>query len=84
MNKTIYNSEGTNRTINPRNGSDQFVDLVNDQSISGIKTFNQSVIMNSDCTINGFIYSNNIKSRTYIGYQNQILTDSRIINSSIV
>ena len=35
-----------------------------------------SVNITSDCTVTGIVYGNNIKARTFIGYQNQILTNS--------
>ena len=37
--RTILNIDTGNRTINPRSGSSVYVDLVSDQSISGIKRF---------------------------------------------
>ena len=50
--KTLFNINGETRVINPRNGSDQFVDLVNNQSISGIKRFLNNLITNSDVNFN--------------------------------
>jgi len=50
--KTLFNINGDNRVINPRNGSDQFVDLVNNQTISGIKRFLNNFITNSNVNFN--------------------------------
>ena len=55
--KTLFNINGETRVINPRNGSDQFVDLVSNQSISGIKRFLSNLIANSNVNFNT---SNNI------------------------
>ena len=52
MLRTLFNVNGDSRVINPRNGSDQFVDLVNNQSISGIKRFFNNLITNSDVNFN--------------------------------
>ena len=48
MLRTLYNINGDSRVINPRNGSDQFVDLVNNQSLSGIKRFLNNLNTNSE------------------------------------
>jgi len=52
MSRTIYNELGDSRVINPRSGSSQFVDLSNNQSISGIKIFLNNLITNSDVNFN--------------------------------
>ena len=74
MSRTIFNELGENRVINPRSGFSQFVDLSNNQTISGIKTFLNDLKVN------------NIKSISYIGYQPSIDLDNRFIdinNSSL-
>ena len=55
--RTLFNVNGDSRVINPRNGSDQCVDLVSNQSISGIKRFLSNLITNSNVNFNT---SNNI------------------------
>jgi hypothetical protein len=52
MSRTIFNELGENRVINPRSGFSQFVDLSNNQSISGIKRFLNNLITNSDVNFN--------------------------------
>ena len=46
--RTILNIDTGNRTINPRSGSSVYVDLVSNQSISGIKTFLSNLITNAN------------------------------------
>jgi len=52
MSRTIFNELGENRVINPRSGFSQFVDLSNNQQISGIKRFLNNLITNSDVNFN--------------------------------
>jgi len=52
MSRTILNINGDSRVINPRNGSAVFVDLVSNQSISGIKRFLSNLITNSNVNFN--------------------------------
>jgi hypothetical protein len=51
-NRTIFNELGENRVINPRSGFSQFVDLSNNQTISGIKRFLNDLITNSNVNFN--------------------------------
>ena len=48
MARNILNIDSGLRQINPRSGSSVYVDLVSDQSISGIKTFLSNLITNSN------------------------------------
>ena len=48
MSRTVFNELGENRVINPRSGFSQFVDLSNNQTISGIKTFLNDLITNAN------------------------------------
>jgi len=50
--RTILNINGDNRTINPRSGSSVYVDLLTNQSISGIKRFLSNLITNSNVNFN--------------------------------
>ena len=50
--RTIFNELGDSRVINPRSGFSQFVDLSNNQTISGIKRFLNNLITNSDVNFN--------------------------------
>jgi hypothetical protein len=52
MSRTILNIEGTNRTINPRNGVSLFVDLSSNQNIGGVKRFLNNLITNSNIYFN--------------------------------
>lgn len=52
MSRTILNIDGTNRTINPRNGTSVFVDLSSNQSIGGVKTFLNNTNFNTSLTTN--------------------------------
>jgi hypothetical protein len=52
MSRTIFNELGETRVINPRSGFSQFVDLSNNQIISGIKRFLNNLITNSDVNFN--------------------------------
>lgn len=51
-NRTIFNELGESRVINPRSGFSQFVDLSNNQTISGIKRFLSNLITNSNVNFN--------------------------------
>ena len=52
MSRTIFNELGESRVINPRSGFSQFVDLSNNQTISGIKRFLSNLITNSNVNFN--------------------------------
>jgi hypothetical protein len=52
MSRSIYNENVESRVINPRSGFSQFVDLSNNQTISGIKRFLNNFITNSNVNFN--------------------------------
>jgi len=66
MSSSIFNENIQNRVINPRSGFSQFVDLSNNQTIYGIKTFVDNIYLNNNLISTGNISTTGTISGTFI------------------
>lgn len=81
MSRTIFNELGESRVINPRSGSSMFVDISSNQTIHGIKTFDDDIYLNSNLISTGNISTTGTISGTLINNNQFVdLSNNQSIN----